>query len=62
MASIFLSCLGQLVDTLRELQFWIEQVRLVRIEARETAVAAAALWATRSGERLALVLDINLGN
>ena len=46
MASIFLSCLGQLVDTLRELQFWIEQVRLVRIEARETAVAAAALWAT----------------
>ena len=46
MASIFFSCLGQLVDTLRELQFWIEQVRLVRIEARETAVAAAALWAT----------------
>ena len=41
-ASIFLNCLGQQVETFREFTFCIEQVRLVRIDARETAAAAAA--------------------
>ena len=42
-ASIFFSCLGQLVDTFNELTFWIEQLKLVRTEARERAAAAAPL-------------------
>ena len=43
-ASIFFSCLGQLVDTFNELTFWIEQLKLVRIDAREMAAAAAPLF------------------
>ena len=39
-ASIFLNCLGQQVETFREFTFCIEKVRLVRIDARETAAAA----------------------
>ena len=45
-ASIFFNCLGQHVETLRELQFWIVKDRLVRIEDRVTATAAAALCGT----------------
>ena len=43
-ASIFFSCLGQLVDTFNELTFWIEQLKLVKIDAREMAAAAAPLF------------------
>ena len=45
-ASIFFYCLGQQVETFREFIFCIEKVRLVRIDARETAAAAAALLGT----------------
>ena len=45
-ASIFFSCFGQQEETFRELTFCIEQVRLVRIDAKETAAAAAALLGT----------------
>ena len=45
-ASIFFNCLGQQVETLRELQFWMVKERFVRIEDRVTAAAAAALCGT----------------
>ena len=45
-ATIFCCCFGQQVETFRELTFCIEQVRLVRIDAKETAAAAAALLGT----------------
>ena len=41
MAFIFFSCLGQLVETLRELQFWIPKLRLDKTAAKETTAWAA---------------------
>ena len=43
---IFFNCLGQLVDTLRELQFCAEQVRFCRIVLR---VRAAGSWPPAAG-------------
>ena len=43
---IFFNCLGQLVDTLRELQFCAEQVRFCRIVLR---VMAAGSWPPAAG-------------
>ena len=40
-ALIFFVCLGQLVDMLRELQFWIAMDMLVRIPVSRLAAAAA---------------------
>ena len=59
-ASIFFSCLGQLVETLSELQFWAEKVRLASTEARETAAAAAPLLAAWLGERRVHSLGVGL--
>ena len=41
MAFTFFSCLGQLVETLRELQFWIPKLRFDKTAAKETTAWAA---------------------
>ena len=41
MAFTFFSCLGQLVETLRELQFWIPKLKFYKTAAKETTTWAA---------------------